>query len=133
MVLILNIITDNYLWFIIAGVVLLLITIGYYAEKTGFGKFKLSDNKTDQDLNNNELDINKLEQVPIMETIDVEEPLIIEEPIISEPTVSTSLQVPINEITLNNDNSVPEVGADLSKNEGQNVVTDVNNEDVWKF
>lgn len=35
-------IVDNYVWFIIAGFVLLMITIGYYAEKTNFGK-KTSD------------------------------------------------------------------------------------------
>lgn len=43
-----NIIVDNYIWFIISGVVILLTTIGYYADKTNFGKKKLSE-ATDSD------------------------------------------------------------------------------------
>ena len=51
-----NIIVDNYIWFIISGAVILLTTIGYYADKTNFGKKKLSE-ATDSDslsnMNNN--------------------------------------------------------------------------------
>lgn len=43
-----NIIVDNYIWFIISGAVILLTTIGYYADKTNFGKKKLSE-ATDSD------------------------------------------------------------------------------------
>lgn len=43
-----NIIVDNYIWFIISGAVILLTTIGYYADKTNFGKKKLGE-ATDSD------------------------------------------------------------------------------------
>ena len=36
-------IVDNYFWFLIVGGVLLMITMGYYADKTKFGKRKWND------------------------------------------------------------------------------------------
>ena len=38
-------IIDNYLWFVIGGIALLMIIIGYFAEKTDFGKKPLSEKK----------------------------------------------------------------------------------------
>ena len=34
---------DNYLWFIIGGIVIIMIIIGYFAEKTNFGKKPLRE------------------------------------------------------------------------------------------
>lgn len=34
----LNFVTENYIWFLVGGIVLLMTLIGYYAEKTKFGK-----------------------------------------------------------------------------------------------
>lgn len=36
-------ITDNYVWFIVGGVILVMIIIGYYAEKTDFGRKALEE------------------------------------------------------------------------------------------
>ena len=49
-----NFITDNYIWFIISGGSLLLITMGYYADKTGFGKYKFGEKHDKTDGSNNE-------------------------------------------------------------------------------
>lgn len=37
-----NFVTENYLWFIVGGIVILMIIIGYFAEKTNFGRKSLS-------------------------------------------------------------------------------------------
>ena len=34
-------VTENYLWFIVGGIVILMIVIGYFAEKTNFGRNKV--------------------------------------------------------------------------------------------
>lgn len=47
-----NIIVDNYIWFLISGGVLFLITIGYVAEQTGFGKKKMTQD-ADETVNSN--------------------------------------------------------------------------------
>jgi len=57
---------DNYLWFVVGGIVLLMIIIGYFAEKTNFGKKPLSEKK------------------PKKETKEIEVPEETEEPIITE-------------------------------------------------
>lgn len=58
-----NIIVDNYIWFIVSGVVILLTTIGYYADKTNFGKKKLNE-ATDKDSLSN---INKIsDEMPVI-------------------------------------------------------------------
>lgn len=38
-------IINNYLWFVIGGIALLMIIVGYFAEKTDFGKKPLSEKK----------------------------------------------------------------------------------------
>lgn len=40
-------VVDNYLWFIIGGIVVLMIIIGYFAEKTNFGKQPLRKKKSE--------------------------------------------------------------------------------------
>ena len=57
---------DNYLWFVVGGIVLLMIIIGYFAEKTNFGKKPLSEKK------------------PKKETKEIEVPEETVEPIITE-------------------------------------------------
>lgn len=46
-------IVDNYFWFIIGGIVILMIIIGFIAEKTDFGRKPFSTKKTDNKENNN--------------------------------------------------------------------------------
>ena len=43
-----NFITDNYVWFIIIGVVILMAVIGYIADKTDFGRKGKSDEKIEK-------------------------------------------------------------------------------------
>lgn len=42
-------IIDNYLWFIVGGIVLLMIIIGFFAEKTNFGKKPLREKKENKE------------------------------------------------------------------------------------
>ena len=85
---------DNYLWFVVGGIVLLMIIIGYFAEKTNFGKKTLSEKK------------------PKKEAKEIEVPEETEEPIIAEvqdqgindmlsETVEEDLTVPMDSDFLN--------------------------------
>ena len=85
---------DNYLWFVVGGIVLLMIIIGYFAEKTNFGKKPLNEKK------------------PKEETKEIEVPEETEEPIIAEvqdqgindmlsETVEEDLTVPMDSDFLN--------------------------------
>lgn len=53
---------ENYLWFAIGAVVLLMIIIGYFAEKTNFGKKPLKETKEKQDVSNEASDVEVKEE-----------------------------------------------------------------------
>lgn len=53
---------ENYLWFAIGAVVLLMIIIGYFAEKTNFGKKPLKETKEKQDVSNETSDAEAKEE-----------------------------------------------------------------------
>lgn len=53
---------ENYLWFAIGAVVLLMIIIGYFAEKTNFGKKPLKETKEKQDVSNENSDVEVKEE-----------------------------------------------------------------------
>lgn len=53
---------ENYLWFAIGAVVLLMIIIGYFAEKTNFGKKPLKETKEKQDVSNETSDVEVKEE-----------------------------------------------------------------------
>lgn len=106
-----NFITDNYIWFIIIGFVLLMITIGYYADKTKFGRKKLDDvSESDDDFDGNDIEIIS-ENIPFASS--TAEPVIqsgIRETEVLEPFIDTTnlenldnnIDVSIN---VNNDNN----------------------------
>ena len=60
-----NIIVDNYIWFIISGAVILLTTIGYYADKTNFGKKKLSEATDSDSLSNMNSNSDEMPVIPV--------------------------------------------------------------------
>lgn len=60
-----NIIVDNYIWFIISGAVMLLTTIGYYADKTNFGKKKLSEATDNDSLSNMNSNSDEMPVIPV--------------------------------------------------------------------
>ena len=62
-------VVDNYLWFIIGGIVVLMIIIGYFAEKTNFGKQPLCKKKSD----NVEKEAKKVDEQPAEDVSEVEE------------------------------------------------------------
>lgn len=85
-------IIDNYLWFVIGGVALLMIIIGYFAEKTDFGKKPLSEKKPKE----------KVKEAPVetTETVEEEPETNVEPQGIDEmmgETVEEGLTVPLDE------------------------------------
>ena len=75
-------IIDNYVWFIVGGVVLLMIIIGYFAEKTNFGKKPLNEKKA------------KNETKEINASVENENPVITE---IQDQTATDVLNDPLEE------------------------------------
>lgn len=140
-----NIIVDNYIWFIISGAVILLTTIGYYADKTNFGKKKLSE-ATDSDslsnMNNNNDEMPVIPaNTPIASALNSQmQP--INEPIpdnLSSNVLmngnSVGTQVPGNSIS----NEVPLMPEETTNAGITNAPLNTNNsiqgtdDDIWKF
>src|SRR5690554_3809792 len=76
-----NFILDNYVWFIVVGVILFMVLIGYIAEKTNFGRNQFEKKvkrepkvKKKKDKKNKEKDKKEL---PVEELI-IEEPILVE-------------------------------------------------------
>ncbi len=147
-----NIIVDNYIWFIISGAVILLTTIGYYADKTNFGKKKLSE-ATDSDSlsnvssNNDEIFVIP-SNTPITSTLNNQmQPITDTTSPISEPIPdnlssnvlmndnSVGTQVPGNSIS----NGMPLMPGETTNAGITNTPLNTNNsiqgtdDDIWKF
>lgn len=60
---------DNYLWFVIGGIVILMIIIGYFAEKTDFGKKPLREKKPKEEIKEFET-VEKVEETNVDEIDD---------------------------------------------------------------
>lgn len=142
-------ITDNYIWFIVAGFVLLMITIGYYAEKTNFGKRKLNEKEVEiekldlidstsipvvhpnveQALPNKEISSNFSDVTPgnqeieNLESFDV--PPIPDVPF--TPLMSSGVSQPISSKEVNESSKVE------STSEGSIATSLQTDEDIWKF
>ena len=147
-----NIIVDNYIWFIISGAVILLTTIGYYADKTNFGKKKLSE-ATDSDslsnINSNSDEIPVIPaNTPIASTLNSQmQPITDATSPISEPIPdnlssnilmndnSVGTQVPGNSIS----NGMPLMPGETTNAGIINAPLNTNNsiqgtdDDIWKF
>ncbi len=147
---------NNYLWFVIGAIVLLMIIIGYFAEKTNFGKIPLNSGKNKKEITsedestpvNFETSGEQLKQVGIADAVAPEEPISIPEEqndLKPEETMpEEDLNVPfgdqkVEEPTeikpssdaveeLPNIPEVPEANKDTS-----NGISDESEDDVWKF
>lgn len=137
-------IVDNYIWFIIAGFVLLMITIGYYAEKTNFGKKQ--EDKVDFDNNDAPIipnDNKRLLDVTSQSQITKENEVannavpevIVNNPFVDEDVIETStvLDNPVSQTELSDmPIQIPEMESNLTTNSNVNS-NDFPSEDVWKF
>lgn len=132
-------ITDNYIWFLIGGIILLMVIIGYIAEKTDFGHKDVG--KKEKKVKKKEKELKKLEKsnlklndvvytdnnVEVVE--DLEVPLNgnkeIEE-ITTPINIEEDLTVPLN--GLPNEPENIEIEETLKDNEEVKTT-----DDVWKF
>ena len=137
-------IVDNYIWFIIAGFVLLMITIGYYAEKTNFGKQhedKVTPDNNDipviPDENKRLLDVTSQDQITSVNDFanNAVPEVTVNTAVINEngnetPSVIDipSPQAEISERPI----QIPEIESNLTTNSSVNN-NDFSSEDVWKF
>ena len=154
-------IINNYLWFLSGALIILMIIIGYYAEKTNFGKIKFDEQKDDIE----KVDIDDLPvimptnvDVPINEPNDVisdvfgEQPIYVSEPNnfdISDLSVKTEFpNISVEQNNLNSDVLIEDkeeivqsdesgksnVVFSSSRNEdiSSNTVNQVD-DDIWKF
>lgn len=145
---------DNYLWFIIGAIVLLMIIIGYFAEKTNFGKIPLNSNKEkkektiEEDSTPVEPDMTSLENVGIADAVAPEEPInvsdvkdsvsedVMPEEDLNVPFGDAKVEEPAKEVA-----STPEVAEKLpdvpevpeAKKDEDTGMSDESEDDVWKF
>ena len=147
-----NIIVDNYIWFIISGTVILLTTIGYYADKTNFGKKKLSEVTDSDSLSNMSSNSDEMPVIPantpIASTLNSQiQPITDATSPINEPipdNLSSNVlmngsfvgtQVPGNSIS----NEVPLMSGETTNAGITNAPLNTNNsiqgtdDDIWKF
>lgn len=154
-------IVDNYLWFAIGGIAILMIIIGYFAEKTDFGRKPLrnKENKKEELPEENNLPVENMEvteevvESPAMEE-DLSAPLTADEFQMPEdvvedvnetliPDVEETEQVedtPIIEEDLNvpfgdpqTDNGEQDVIEEIEEPIAEQVEEDSSEDDVWKF
>ncbi len=148
---------NNYLWFIIGAVVLLMIIIGYFAEKTNFGKIPLNTNKDKKEKvaeeeitpTDSEEEAMPMDQVGIADAIAPEEPINVSlEPTESTPTEvmpEEDLNVPFGDAKVEEPKEevkpTPEVAEELPdvpevpevNKDDDTGISDESEDDVWKF
>ncbi len=152
-------VVENYLWFLIGAIVLLMIIIGYFAERTNFGKIPLNNKKRQEEAIDENTEVQnmkedksetneeiKLDQIGIADALAPEENLAVSEgidaPLSNNEMLEEDLNVPfgdvvpeeVHESTLESSNveevqTVPEAVEETE----ENVVTDESEDDVWKF
>lgn len=155
-------ITDNYIWFLIGGIVLLMVIIGYIAEKTDFGhkdvgKKEKKDKKKEKELKkleksnlklndvvytDNNVEVIEDLEVPLNENKQVEEistPLNIEEDLTVPLNGNKQIEEITTPINIEEDLTVPLNGL---PNEPENIEIEETlkdneevktTDDVWKF
>lgn len=145
---------ENYLWFIIGAIVLLMIIIGYFAEKTNFGKLPLKPNKEKEEKNNVEEIISTeveaqpemnqpLEQMGIADVLAPTEitPVSeeITEPLETPAMMEEDLNVPFGDVKVEDEtpiqpvNDLPDVPEFDLEQPKEEVMSDESEDDVWKF
>ena len=149
-------IVDNYVWFIGGGIVLLMIIIGYIAEKTDFGRKPFSTKKANKEVKN-EVKEETVEEVA--ETENTESPVegltdfvvedgfadveipedVVEEDNVVEPAEGTveETEIPAIEEQIA-DVDIPEIAAEEADvpeigDVVEEAVADDSEDDVWKF
>lgn len=148
-------VVDNYLWFLIGGIVLLMIIIGYFAEKTNFGKLPLNnkkkqEEKTEEQATPEEPEI-KLDEIGIADALAPEENLNVFDEVeeaVSDNNVGEDLNVPFGDVEAPTSeeldsssetieevaaiSKVPNVPEAVEPNK-ETAITDEAEDDVWKF
>lgn len=150
-------IVDNYFWFIVGGIVLLMIIIGYIAEKTDFGRKPFKEKKDDNKESNitNEEPVETIENgenpVIIPETDELDEFMM--EDGLTDVELKENVDIPeqfaeenSEEVALENDAEEPMADLDIPEiatNEEEvapetsdiveEVITEDLEDDVWKF
>lgn len=153
---------DNWLWFLVSGIVLLMTLIGYIAEKTDFGRKEVEKKVKPKKEKKNKKE--KKEQVTEVEKQEVEPEVQISlaTPIEEQPKeevtmedIPEELKVPFGDVTFDNitDTNVETLMPTLEETESSGVEelkmdiptpelpdlnsvvedTDTDNDDVWKF
>lgn len=156
-------VVNNYLWFLIGGIVLLMIIIGYFAEKTNFGKIPLNSKKKQLDTKEEDVvtvstepkEEIKLDKIGIADALAPEENLNVsekvEEPIVENNVLEEDLNVPFGDANIGEPEETPSIvepKEDLSISSvipgveevseipeviDNNSITDESEDDVWKF
>lgn len=133
-----NIITENYIWFIISGIVILLITIGYYADKTNFGKKKLGEASSDDMISNEDDKKDTIAIIPNNVPIgDMVSNSVSNNSVNTSSVLNTTIPDASNIQNINKNDTILNIynEQDISNNNSQ-VDTNLdinNNEDIWKF
>jgi hypothetical protein len=104
---VINFVTDNYLWFVIGGVVIVMAIIGYFADKKGFGKPKKEEvAKTDA------AEIPAKKEEPVVTEVQNIEPVkndeTLETATIDAPEVVLN-DTPVSDVEVNNNTSVDNI------------------------
>lgn len=111
---------NNYLWFLIGGIVLLMIIIGYFAEKTNFGKIPLNNKKKQvepkeemEPVEQETKDEIKLDEIGIADALAPEENLNVsekvEEPIVENNMPEEDLNVPFGDVNVEETKEMPAI------------------------
>lgn len=149
--LVIDFVVENYIWFIVGVIVLLMIIIGFIAEKTDFGRKPFSDKKKEKVEKKEESEDSMIEEVKNNEANSYDEPVVedindaIDIPEVSDEPETTDEK--INNISVEDVDSDTGNSEDLNTPFGdQEVVEAVDEEpiptneeettsedDVWKF
>lgn len=114
-------IIDNYIWFIIMGVVLLMIVIGYYAEKTEFGKKFLSKDDNIDSSSQGNIMPNNMSTDLNQGIYNLANSAVPDE----KPAASQNLSIGVDKIS--------QGGTENATTSTSTVTMDFTDDDVWKF
>lgn len=148
-------IVDNYLWFIVGGTVVLMIIIGFIAEKTDFGRKPFNQNKKEKRAKNkkvedsdDEISVENNEEEAVVDSefgLPIEDAQIEDTLVVETDEVENDLEAPIEEVLPENtddqlmpDLDVPELSEVEEATENdlevvEDIVADDSEDDVWKF
>ena len=148
-------VVDNYLWFIAGGIVVLMIIIGFIAEKTDFGRKPFNQNKKEKRAKNkkvedseDEISVENNEEEAVMDSgfdLPIDDAPIEDALVAETDEVENGLETPIEEALpedtedqLVPDLDIPEISdavevAEENLDVVEDIVADDSEDDVWKF